>query len=740
MGTEQRSGQTVSHYQIEEILGVGGMGEVYRGTDLLLGRSVALKFVRPFADSSMRERLIQEARAAALLDHPNICTIFEVDETGAGEVFIGMAYYEGETLDRILARGPLPIDRALAIELQIARGLAAAHEELIVHRDIKPANLMITRGELVKILDFGVAAVMKGPATGTAATVQGTPAYMSPEQLCGRPVDERTDIWSMGAVLYEMVTGRPPFVADSLEGVIEAVLNAEPVRPSLVRDDVPPRVEEIIARALAKDPRHRYERAARMIQELVLAQAAIDPDAITASFPAATPRRSLAVLPFADMTAARDQEFLCDGIAEEILRAVSRIPDLHVASRTSSFQFKNRSADIREIGAQLGVETILEGSVRRVAERVRVSAQLINVRDGYRLWAERYEREMRDIFAIEDEIAEQIARALEVEFDGGSLDVRPRRDAPYSEADELYFQGRQFIHQHRRKAFEVALQLFARAIDVNPGFGRAYAGIADCHAFLHMYFRTGDESIAAADAASKKAIELEPELPDAHVSRGFALFLQGEYDRAEAHLRRAIELDPRHYDPRYIAGRLYFSQGRTREAMEQFRAACAIVPEAYDAWYLLGMCYRRLGEDARGRSADFECIEAVKRRVRAHPDDTRAWTMGAAVLADLGEQDNALTWLGHAVAVDPDEPLILYNAACVNVRLGRLESALDVLEQALEVGAFPAWIANDPDLDAVRSHPRFQKLLAHTPGSRVGEPKGAGRTKRAKASPSKAGS
>lgn len=727
MDTAQRSGQVVSHYQIEELLGSGGMGEVYRGTDVRLGRPVALKFVRPFADPAMRDRLIQEARAAALLDHPNICTIYEVDETEAGEVFIAMAYYEGETLNRILARGPLTAERALALVVQIARGLAAAHEELIVHRDIKPANLMITRNDTVKILDFGVAVLMKDPGAGDASSVPGTPAYMSPEQLCGRPVDERADIWSLGAVLYEMVTGRQPFVADSLDGVIAAVLNDEPVRPSLVREDVPPRAEQIIARALAKDARHRYERTTEFIQDLVEAQAAIDPDAITMSLPVATPRRSLAVLPFADMTAARDQEYLCDGIAEEILRAVSRIPDLHVASRTSSFQFRNRSADVREIGAHLGVETILEGSVRRVGDRVRVSAQLVNVRDGYRIWSERYEREMRDIFAIEDEIADQIARALEVELDAGSAVARARRDAPYSEADELYLQGRQFVHQHRRKAFEVALQLFARAIEVNPQFGRAYAGIANCHSFLHMYFRTGDESVEAADDASRKAIELEPDLSDSHVARGFALFLQGEYDRAGVHLRRAIELDPRQYDSRYISGRLCFSQGRVKEAMVHFRAACAIVPEAYDAWYLLGMCYRRLGDDARGRNADFECIEAVKRRVKGHPDDTRAWTMGAAVLAELGEDETAMKWLSHAVSVDPDEPLILYNAACVNVRLGRTEAALDFLEQAFGAGVFPAWAANDPDLDPLRSHPRFQKLLGLAPGKPDDEPLVGGR-------------
>lgn len=711
MATATRTGQIVSHYQVEELIGTGGMGEVYRGTDLRLGRRIALKFVRPLSDPSLRERLMQEARAASLLDHPNICTIFEVDETEAGDVFIAMACYAGETLDRVLTHGPLTPERALSYALQCARGLAAAHEELIVHRDVKPANLMIVGGETVKILDFGIARLATSARSTDPGAIIGTPAYMSPEQLRGDPPDQRGDIWSLGAVLFEMVTGRAPFTAESVASVIARVLHDEPARASLVHPGVPPMVERIIARALARDIRRRYERMLEMVQDLADAQSALDPGAITRTFPVSSFRKSIAVLPFEDMTPAKDQEFLCDGIAEEILRALSRVPDLHVASRTSAFQFKHRSADVREIGAHLGVDVVLEGSVRRVADRVRISAQLISVRDGYRMWYERYDREMKDIFAVEDEIAEQIARALEIELDEKTTRRAPRHDTPYGEAYELYLQGRQFIHQHRRKAFEVALGLFARAIEINPRFGRAYAGIADCHSFLRLYYGRGEESVKAADEASRRALELEPELSDAHLSRGFALFLQNETDSAEEHLRRAIAIDPRLYDAHYISARLCFTQGRFPEAMEHFREACAVVPEAYDSWYLLGMCYRRLGEEARGRNADFECIEAVKRHVRAHPDDTRAWTMGAAVLAEMGEPDGAARWLANAMSVDADEPIIVYNAACVYVRLGRHEDALDCLERAFHMGAVAEWARNDPDLDPLRSNPRFLRIL-----------------------------
>jgi tetratricopeptide (TPR) repeat protein len=382
-----------------------------------------------------------------------------------------------------------------------------------------------------------------------------------------------------------------------------------------------------------------------------------------------------------------------------------------VASRTSAFQYKGCAADIREIGARLRVDKILEGSVRRAGERLRVSVQLINVADGYRLWYERYERDMKDLFALQDEVAEQIAQALEVAL-GERADWGSSDNSLNSRSYELYLQGRQFFHQHRRKAFEIALQTFTQAIQIDPGNARAYAGIADCHSFLNLYFGQGPTTVAAADAASARALELGPDLPEAHASRGLALFLLGQLDLSERHLQQALELAPRHYDSHYIAGRVCFTQGRTAEAARHFRQACTIVPEAFDSWYLLGMCYRRTGENAKARSADLECMEAVKRRVRGHPDDTRAWTMGAAVLAELGEPERAEEWVNRALAVDADEPIIQYNAACVFVSMGKPDKALACLEaSAARYGLSLKWMANDPDLDPLRSDPRFQELV-----------------------------
>ncbi len=710
MAVAVQTGRSVSHYEVGELLGSGGMSEVYRATDLRLGRTVALKFLKPMADAALRQRILREARAASSLDHPNICTIFEVDEAGE-DVFIAMAFYEGETLDRVLARGPLAPERALDIAAQAARGLGAAHEELVVHRDVKPANLMLTRGDTVKILDFGIARILDDPRATDHGSVVGTPAYMSPEQLKDEPVDQRTDIWSLGAVLYEMLTGARAFRGDSVAAAVASVLSAPAPRASAVRPGIPGRLDEIIAKALAKDRRLRYERMEDMARDLLDLRSALDSGAITVRRPAVTAVSSVAVLPFADMSPKRDQEFLCDGIAEEILRELARIPDLYVASRTSAFQYKGQAADVREIGARLNVGTVLEGSVRRSGDRVRISAQLVSVENGFRLWYERYDRDMKDIFAIEDEIAGKIAEALKVTL-AEQRGSPAERTSSTAEAYELFLQGRQFFHQHRRKACEIALQTFERALELDPGFARAYAGVAECHAFLHLYFGKGAEAVAAADAASARALELGPGLSDAHTARGLALFLKHAFAEAEGFLRKAIALDPRLYDPHYIFGRVCFSQGHMREAAEHFREACALVPEAYDAWYLLGMCTRRMGETAKARSADLECIEAVKKRLRSHPDDTRAWTMGASVLAELGEPERAAEWVARALAVDRDEPIIAYNAACVYAALGRRDDAFACLEAPVGQGLLHLdWVANDPDLDSLRDSPRFEALL-----------------------------
>ncbi len=710
---QNRTGKTISKYHVGALLGRGGMGEVYRGTDSVLERNVALKFLRTVSDTQMRERFIKEAQTASLLDHPNICTVFEVEEIDKGDLFIVMPFYDGETLDKILKRGALDADIAFEYAAQTARGLAAAHNDLIVHRDIKPANLMVTRTGVIKILDFGIAKLLKDRPVSDPSEVLGTPRYMSPEQLRGQAVDQRTDIWSLGVVLYEMLTGRSPFERGDVGSTITAVLGERLSKISELVPGLPEPVDRVFDKLLARDRRQRYEQIELLLQDLSALQSEFETGEVTLRFPVQKQKASIAVLPFQDMSPSGDQEYLCDGIAEEILRALGRIPELRVTSRTSSFQFKNQKSDIRDIGLRLNVENVLEGSVRKAGERVRISAQLVSVDNGYRLWNERYDREMQDIFAVEDEIAEQIAEALKVKLIDEPVSGNYRNAPKVPESYELYLQGRRFFHQHRKKSLEIAIQAFTDAIEADPTFARAYAGIADCHSFLSLYFGKGEEAVTAADEASAKALEMQPDLADAHCSRGLALFLRKDYEGAEEHMRKAIELDPKIYESHYIFGRISFSRGQMDKAARHFRDACRIVPEAYDSWYLLGMCYRNLGEMNKARRADRECIEAVFRRVRSNPDDTRALTMGASILVALGEPERALEWTERALAFDPEEPIIQYNSACAFVNLKLYDKALSCLEQAVGQSSLSRdWVRNDPDLDPLRKDPRFIALLA----------------------------
>jgi serine/threonine protein kinase/Tfp pilus assembly protein PilF len=705
----------ISHYDLGEKLGTGGMGVVYQATDRRLGRPVALKFLSDSLgdDELIRRRFMQEARAASSLDHPNICTIFEIDEAGDGEMFIAMAFYPGETLNRIIARGPLPTEKALTIATQVARGLAAAHDELIIHRDIKPGNIMVTDKDTVKILDFGLAKLARHSGLTRPDSTLGTPGYMSPEQIRSDNVDHRTDIWALGVVLFEMLTGRLPFKGERTESLIHSILSDEPARVTSLRTGLPPRIDKVLQKALSKDPRRRYEKMSELIADLQALSSEAGSGEVTVQRPAAPKRRSVAVLPFVDMSPHKDQEYFCDGIAEELLSALSRIQELHVASRTSAFQFKGTAMDVRDIGEKLDVGTVLEGSVRKAGDRVRVTARLVNVSDGYRLWTEQYDRDMKDIFAIQDEIAQSIANALEVALGPEQQSPIEKAKPKDVEAYDFYLQGRQLFHQLRRKPLELARQMFSRAIEIDPEYARAYAGLADCSSYLRLYFGAGDEAVEEAKRATLKALELDPDLAEARVSRGFALSLTKDYEEAERELRKAIELNPSLFEAHYIAARVYYAQGRYSDAARHFARARDISPEAYDSWYFLASCYRAMGESDKVRTATLETVEAAKRRLSTHPDETRAWTLGAAALADLGEPEKAAEWIARALAIDSDEPVIQYNAACTYAGLRKVDEAIRCLEKATGMGfVSKEWIENDSDLDPLRDDPRFQQLLA----------------------------
>jgi serine/threonine protein kinase/Flp pilus assembly protein TadD len=725
-------------YEILGPLGAGGMGEVYRARDTRLERDVAVKVLpeRLAQDSAAMARFHREARAVAALSHPNIIAIYDVG-TDHGTCFVIMELLEGETLGQRLRREALDWRAALALATAVADGLAAAHAKGITHRDIKPENVYLTTGGGVKLLDFGLARLEKGgPApAGVAATVTfetqqgvllGTVSYMSPEQVRGHPADARSDVFALGCVLYEMVTGRRPFVGESTADMMAAVLHDSPVLLSESGRARPPALDRAIARCLEKDPARRFASAA----ELAAALKAIGLDAalrdsarqhagdtVTEAGGAARPAGpSVAVLPFVNMSSDPENEYFSDGLAEELINALSKVEGLCVASRISAFAFKGKNEDVRRVGERLNVGTVLQGSVRKSGNRLRIAAQLSNVADGFQLWSETYNRQLEDVFAIQDEIAESISKALRVLLTEKDQQALGRRATADVRAYDCYLRGMQFFHQFRRKTLEAAVEMFARAIDIDPGYARAHAGLADCYSMLYMTWGVRGETLAKADATSRKALELDPESAEVHTARGVTLTMSGRFEEARPEFETAIRLDPNLFEARYFYGRACMAEGLLAEAARLYEEASRLRPEDYQAVLLAAGVLRGLGKQAESEAAFRRGIRVAEEHLHLYPESARALYLGASAWCQLGERERALEWARRALAVDPDEPMTLYNVACVYALLGQTEDAIDALARAVALGfTHKAWIEHDADFRPLQGQLRFQALLASMP-------------------------
>jgi serine/threonine protein kinase/tetratricopeptide (TPR) repeat protein len=742
------------------------MGEVYRARDTRLERDVAIKVLPESiqSDPEVLARFEREAKLVAALSHPNILAIHDVG-SDAGVSYAVTELLEGETLRERMGAASVPLRKAVHYARQIARGLSAAHARGIVHRDLKPENVFVTGDGHVKILDFGLArrdAPKAAPGATEAPTVArtmpgtvlGTVGYMSPEQVRAETADHRTDVFSFGVILYELLFGEPPFREETDVETMTAILREDP--PGLHRRGAAPaELVRIAARCLEKKPEERFQSASDLAFVLQMFGEGDTPDAVeearlpaTRHATAGTPRptisdssrASIAVLPFRNMSADKENEYFTDGITEEIINALTKIEALRVASRTSSFAFKGREEDIRRIGDQLGVRTVLEGSVRRAGNRLRVSAELVNVADGYQLWSERYDREMEDVFAIQDEISLAIANTLKVRLLAGEEGELVSRATEDVEAYNHYLKGKYFFN---RRVPRQAIAEFERAIARDPGYAPAHTGLADAYCIFAFYGGIPTlDAFAKARAAAQKAHELDPDSADVHLSLGLVEHYFGwDFEREDREFLRAIELAPRSAaahswlglkrafvdDPaeaRRSAVRAteleplspnvhtnvawtYYVQGRLAEAERELRRGLELDPDALYPLWACGMMLRMLGrhEESVGM---LEKAVALTDRGQTWYLGHLGWSYGAA-----GRRADALRVLDELRERSTREYVAPFHLAFIHIGLADLDAAIAALDLAVDQrNALAWWPRVGGAFDSLRSHPRFEKVLA----------------------------
>ncbi len=714
LAIERLRASLTNAYTIDRELGRGGMATVYLAQDCKHDRVVALKVLHPDLAASLGpDRFLREIKLAARLNHPHILPLHD---SGAADGFLYyvMPYVEGESLrERLDRERLLPVDEAVHHARSIASALDYAHRQGIVHRDMKPENVMLYEGEAM-VMDFGIAKAVSAAGSETltqTGMMVGTPAYVSPEQAAGDVnLDGRSDQYSLACVLYEMLSGERPFTGPTPQAIMSKRFTetAKPLRT--VRNSVPEYVERAVTKAMSTDAGERFSTASMFAQ--ALASGLNTPtDTQTIPQPVVSAAKSVAVLPFANMSADPENEYFTDGMAEEIINALTKIQSLRVASRTSSFAFKGKNEDINEIGRKLRVSTVLEGSVRKMGNRLRITAQLVNVADGYHLWSERYDREMEDVFAIQDDISQAIVKALRVILSEGEKKAIESARTDNLQAYDFYLRGRQFF-EFRRKSLEYARQMFKRSIELDPNYALAHAGIADCCSLLYMMFDARESNLKQAESASNTALQLAPDLAEAHVARGIAFSLSKNYGDAEREFEKATRLDPKLFEAQYFWGRACLAQGRGAEAVKLFQVASSLRPDDYTAVVFLAQAHNSLDQIAERDAANRRGLMLIEERLELNPDDARAWNLGATILGMLNQTERAIEFMRTSVAIDPDDPQLLYNVACTYAVLGRTEEALTSLEHALDNGyGHKDWLLHDPDFNSIRDTPRFKAIV-----------------------------
>lgn len=786
--SEQQPGHAISNYDVIEKLGEGGMGMIYKARERRLNRLAALKLLPHYLSSNqdMKQRFIQEARAAASLDHPNICTIYEVGEV-SGQLYIAMPFYEGETLKDKIEKGPLPVDEAIEYALQIAKGLSHAHEAGIVHRDIKPANVMVTARGHVKILDFGIAKVEDANLT-KSGTLLGTVAYMSPQQARGLVVDLRTDLWSLGVCLYEMLTGRQPFAGNSSYALLHAIQYEEPLAVTALCPQIPESVDLLVRLLMQKEPEGRCRDASELIAALRAIQrgatapeasslqgeertrligrgatnepALIEPTKVLESstaadnqaqtlFPSTMSRRhaprkainTLAVLPLANASDDPNMEYLSDGITENIINALSELPKLRVMARSVVFRYKGQDVDPIQAGRGLGVRAVLTGRVLQLGEQLIVGAELVDVTDGSQLWGEHYNRRFADIFQVQEEIASEITRKLQLRLSGDQKKRLTKRYTDKIEAYQLYLQGRYHWNSRTAEGIKGGIDYFRQAIDIDPNYALAYSGLADCYIMSGFYdYLPQAEAFPQAKTAALKALEIDDELAEAHISlAAIRTFYEWDWLDAERDFKQGLKLNAQSVKGHHWYACSLTSQGRFEEGFGQMKLAQGLEPlsliinrDVGRHYYFLRQydqaieqCLKTLEMDPNFFLAYFylipayeqkglfeEAIEELQKAISLSRGSAAMTALLGHVYGVSGRRDKALKVLRELRERSKREYVPSFYFVLIYLGLDERKQAFSWLERAYgERSTHLVWLKVDPIFDNIRSDPRFTELI-----------------------------
>ncbi|HEX6126566.1 MAG TPA: protein kinase [Pyrinomonadaceae bacterium] len=737
-------GRTVSHYHITSQIGEGGMGVVYEAEDTNLGRHVALKFLTPAmaGDENLLQRFQREARAASALNHPNICTIHGIEQHGS-EHFIVMELLEGESLADRIRRGALDIDTVLKLGVQIVDALESAHSKGIVHRDLKPANIFVTSRGQAKILDFGLAKIeqrQKKEAASmlptarldnlsTAGSTMGTVAYMSPEQARGEVIDSRTDIFSIGTVLYEMVTGTMPFQGETSAVVFDAILNRQPPPLSQVNPSLPAELGRIIEQALEKDRDLRYQNATDLKTALKRLKRDLDSGKHTSEssiHSSRTPSQlthehSIAVLYFENLSGMKEDEYLRDGITEDITTELSKIKRLKTFSRAMVLAYRDKPVTAGQVGKELGASYVLTGSLRRAGSRLRINAQLVDATTDFPLWSERYDREMQDVFEVQDEIAQKIAAALRITLSPQEQKALSAKPTENLQAYDLYLRGRNYARRVGRQDMQFALQMYENAVALDPEFAVAHAAVANVCAQFYYYFERQQQWIDRAIAATRKASSVGQDAPEITCAEAWLEFAEGRYDSAVEKIRSALMRDPDIDGGYHLLGRALFESGRYQEVVDMMEDALAHAGENYNTTIPIHNALGALGKKEALKNYTFREIAIFEEQLKKAPEDARARVLLAGNYAEQNRMEEAKREVDLAMALRPDDTMILYNSACVFCQMDNPADAMRALRKAWEAGyRNPVWTRKDPDLMPLHGNPEFEELYPAASESMAG--------------------